>query len=469
MIDAIEQTTTRLREQVTGALPRSLAAAGTAALLAVGLGACEDPISVEDPDIVSPDALSSPTGLNAQRLGAFADFSEAWAGNPTGGGGTPGQILLSGLMTDEFKHSGTFPTRIQIDARRIQAGATGLSGFFGNLHRARRSAERTAAAYMESDSVEAKDEPIAEMMNLAGFTYVFFGENFCSGVPFSRVADDGSLEFGSGQTTAEMFNTAIQRFETARSRAESAGATSLAYASRIGQARALLNMGNFQDAADLVTDIETGFAYEIPFSTNSAEQENGVFSLTNNSERWSVVNAEGGGLAYLEAFTEGDPRTPWAVAPDSMGFDRAVLQLNQFKYESRSSPIALASGIEARLIEAEAALQEGSTGEFEQIHNDLRARIDSDAVGPVSADTMSQEQMVSFHFRERAFWLWLTGHRMGDARRLIRQYGRSEDEAFPSGSYFKPAFGTYGDQVVFPIPQEETNNPNFETCMNTSA
>jgi hypothetical protein len=67
-------------------------------------------------------------------------------------------------------------------------------------------------------------------------------------------------------------------------------------------------------------------------------------------------------------------------------------------------------------------------------------------------------------FRERAFWLYATGHRLSDMRRLIRQYGRRASE----GQYFKG--GTYGDDVNFPIPQTELNNPlASEGCIDRNA
>jgi len=39
-------------------------------------------------------------------------------------------------------------------------------------------------------------------------------------------------------------------------------------------------------------------------------------------------------------------------------------------------------------------------------------------------DPGTAEARVDLLFRERAFWFFLTGHRQGDLRRLIRQYGR---------------------------------------------
>ena len=70
-------------------------------------------------------------------------------------------------------------------------------------------------------------------------------------------------------------------------------------------------------------------------------------------------------------------------------------------------------------------------------------------------------------FRERAFWLFATGHRLGDLRRLVRQYGRDASAVFPVGSFIKG--GTFGDDVNFPVSQAERNNPEFHGCLNRDA
>ena len=62
-------------------------------------------------------------------------------------------------------------------------------------------------------------------------------------------------------------------------------------------------------------------------------------------------------------------------------------------------------------------------------------------------------------FSERAFWLYTTGHRLGDLRREIRQYGKTESQVFPTGSFFKG--GNFGHDVAFPVPFNEQQNPNY--------
>jgi len=117
--------------------------------------------------------------------------------------------------------------------------------------------------------------------------------------------------------------------------------------------------------------------------------------------------------------------------------------------------VAIATGTEARLIQAEAALKAGDYPTALGILNALRGGAGMSALTPAVGTPAQVDQL----FRERAFWLFATGHRMGDLRRLVKQYGRSQASVFPSGPYFK---GTdYGDQVAFPVPQTEENNPNF--------
>jgi hypothetical protein len=71
-------------------------------------------------------------------------------------------------------------------------------------------------------------------------------------------------------------------------------------------------------------------------------------------------------------------------------------------------------------------------------------------------------------FRERGFWLWSTGHRLADLRRLVRPvseggFGRAENTIFPNGFYYKG--GQYGTDKFLIIPQAEQNNPEFKGCL----
>ncbi|HLA13508.1 MAG TPA: hypothetical protein VJZ25_00660, partial [Gemmatimonadaceae bacterium] len=70
-------------------------------------------------------------------------------------------------------------------------------------------------------------------------------------------------------------------------------------------------------------------------------------------------------------------------------------------------------------------------------------------------------------FKERAYSMWFTSHRLGDMRRLIRQYGRNSESVFPTGTYFKG--GNYGPDVNVIISLDEKNNPSFTGCLDRNA
>ena len=63
--------------------------------------------------------------------------------------------------------------------------------------------------------------------------------------------------------------------------------------------------------------------------------------------------------------------------------------------------------------------------------------------------------------------MYLTSHRLGDMRRLIRQYGRNSETVFPIG--LTDIGNPYGTSVNFQIPVQEDANPNFHGCLNIGA
>ncbi|HEY9514787.1 MAG TPA: hypothetical protein VIQ74_03830 [Gemmatimonadaceae bacterium] len=433
----------------------------------LGLTGCSNLLDVETPDIVVPDVLETPAGLEAQRRGAYGDFVLAFTGAANGGGpGIDGHISAVGLLTDELKSSTTQFDRTQLDAREGQDRNEVSRLYYANLQRARRAAESAALAYDAATEAPNRAIAQAEASALAGFTYVFFGEDFCAGVPFSSMADDGSIEFGMPTTTDEVLDLAIARFDAAIAHAQSASDIQHESLARVGKARALLDKGLYAEAAGVVAAVPTNFEYTIKYSTNTDRQVNELHNEVNIQQRLTAVNAEGGnGIAFFDRYDAGDPRVPYARDPDGKAFDASVEMFFQVKYPGRDTPVPLASGIEARLIEAEAALV-GQPNEFGAIHDALRATVGLD---PVDVGAMTADQRVNYHFEERATWLWLTGHRLGDMPRLISQYGRNAETVFPSGRYSRPQFVDYGTAVNLQIPVEERNNPNFAGCTSLGA
>jgi len=194
------------------------------------------------------------------------------------------------------------------------------------------------------------------------------------------------------------------------------------------------------------------------------------------------------GLDYI---TSGDPRTPTQSL--HRAFETTLFQVPTAYAGDGSGQLVLASGVEARLIEAEAVLRAGDATTWLAKLNALRTDSTFDtqptadpADDPAAVDTLwhagtggvpglrpladpgIDTAQVSLLFRERAFWLFLTGHRQGDLRRLIRQYGRSQVDVYPAGQYSivgGAVNSSYGTDVTLPIPEEErVRNPQFTGC-----
>jgi hypothetical protein len=280
-------------------------------------------------------------------------------------------------------------------------------------------------------------------------------------VPFSSIDEGDVFNFGEPQTTTEIFEAAVVKFDSALTIAEAIGADAdaLAALAQVGMGRALLNLNQPAAAAAAVAGVDTDFEYLIEHSDNSVRQNNGVWEYSFNQGRWVVAESESGeGLPFRSA---GDPRVVVDTAPANQ-FDGSTGYL-PLKHGDRDVDAVLASGVEARLIEAEAELRAGDAVAWASIHTTLRARV---GLLPL-VDPGTQAAREDLHFRERAFWLFLTSHRLGDLRRLVRQYSRPADTVFPSGAY--PAGGLYGSDLNFPVPFDEENNPNFEGCLDRNA
>ncbi len=462
-----------MRHMRTGGLLslRWLRAATLFGVLGLAAGACDldEVLEVNDPDTVNPGTLNDPEALGILVAGAIGDFHIAYSGS-----GGDAYLSSSALVTDEFYSSGTFTTRTALDQRLFLPVSDGNTsdGSYRRLHQARRSLLRATDAVTEFES--ATDPRIGELKALEGFVYNTFAEGFCGSIPFSDLAEDGSFVLNAPIGRSAILTEAVTRFDASAG----AGGGNLA---AVGKARALMNAGQYAQAAAAVSGVPTDFVYFVEHSSNSGRQNNPFFSLQGNG-RYSLSDSEGvNGLPFRTAM---DPRLAWYQDPAG-GFDAAIPLFIAYKYPDFGSDVVLADGIEARLIEAEADLASGGSA-WLTILNDLRAdvgslmgaRVDNWAANVAAAgidpmlapltDPGTDDARVDTLFSERAFWMWGTGHRLGDMRRLILQYNRSTESVFPTGAYHKS--GSYGTDLVFPVEFEEANNPNFDpsTCITTA-
>ena len=198
------------------------------------------------------EELDTPAGAETKRLGAISTFGLAKDGdfNPvaipgsedTFNDNSDGHILTSGILADEFVNPGFIPSRTEIDARIAQPTTAGLGALFQSLHRARSAAEDAAVSLQTFGETPDADPGIPEMLSFAGLTYIFMAEDFCSGIPISRVVND-EIVFGQPLTTAQVFDTAIARFNTALAHPSIVPGDPIHSLASVGLARALVNRG----------------------------------------------------------------------------------------------------------------------------------------------------------------------------------------------------------------------------------
>jgi hypothetical protein len=351
-----------------------------------------------------------------------------------------------------------------------------------------------------------------EMYALEGYSEIMLADLFCSGVPLNTFdslswktvdslyggvrnsfngphliqglpSDERSffkqgkqgVTFHPGSTTTQVYRDAIAKFDTALTLAhDSARIMDLA---RIGKGRALLDLGQYDSAAAAVAQVQQRFVYTLHFE----------YQPDPDGAEVEATVADRKGSNGLPFIFEGDPRT----ATDWITTDKVIKHIRlPSKYQCNGNTcngqIPVASWEEAVLIQAEAALHKALNRKSNQaadttwlsLLNMLRFRSNitslSDPDGsPLNSylrDPGTDHARISRLFTERAYWLFLTGHRQGDLRRLVREYHWPQDQVYPTGPYVVPVRvirtgSTYGTDVNMPIPSEERANPHFHGCL----
>lgn len=434
----------------------------------IGVGACthDQLLGVQTPDIIDVGVAQSPAGAQTFRVSAIGNFAR-FIGGDLNGSSPLGLNLTGGMLADEIfsARAGTEP----MDNRNINPNSFPIDTWtqVGNSYTRVVRAINLLKKYPPASGL---NDQLAELHAQEGFIFTIVAEDYCSGVPFWDGVE-GEIINTVTLSTSDMYNRAKAQFDSALSLA-TAG-TSTAYLATVGKARTLVDMNDYAGAAAITGTVPTSFVYHAQYSKLTTGMVNAIYDWMLGTRNFGASDKEGtNGLDYVtgrDARILIDPTT-------GRGQDGTPTPtLNQ--YASTDAAVPVATGIEARLIEAEAQLKAGNAAWITTL-NTLRTtpqkygavQTTATSLAPLvdpSPGQFGTAAQVDMLFRERAFWMYLTAHRLGDMRRLIRQYGRTQDKVFPSGSYFKG--GTYGSDVTLVPSQTETNNPHWTACADKSA
>ena len=466
------------------------------ALAGFGAAACtNDLLKATDPDLITPSDLDTPEGANALRIGAL----QRWRFS-TGGDNTNGQEstwLTGGLLADEWGTSSTFVQNDELDERQIKLDNATVTFDFRKL-------ERVRTAVNQALPLEYKWNPtdkvnIAELYLARGNAEMQLASDFCNGIPLSDAASATSptdIKWGTPQTVVQVFQTAVKTLDSGYALlapADTAG--DVGRAIKVTKARALLGIdaqANAAAAAALMKGIPTTWKYQHTYAASSGS--NAIWGQPNSGRRYNVGDSlEGNAHDILVKnnipfFSSKDPRVPSKYTISSKGDTTKSQDGLTFSRTTslwlQESPVDVANGLDARLIEAEAAFLSGNyatatTGTL-AILNALRASAQvltnnvtyaANAL-PALTDPGTDSARVAQLFREKAFWTFSRGERLGDLRRLIRQAPYKQwfnaNNTFPTGPHYRG--GTYGPDVNLPVPSSEAqNNPNFTQCLDRNA
>lgn len=446
--------------------------------------ACRNMLDVAPPaGVETNDALQNRSGAEGVLANAKAGFFGTYAGQ------TSGLVITSGLLADEFVCSDAIFSCGSnnddfVDARSGSVTSSGAAQAFSQLLTYRSVlliAERGLSRY-EPVSEQRK---AGEAFALAGYTELLLAEQFCAGVTLDPVLPDGGWAYGMPLTTDSLLGVAETHFDSALVYAhDDVVVTALA---RVGLGRTRLDRGQYTDAANAVADVATDFVYNAVTDPSGSVGTVNLYTgvvVINGAASFNVANQEGrNGLDYVSAH---DPRlvldSTLVLTQGGANFYYPV------KFGNPSSQIPLATGVEARLIEAEAALRAHQPDTWLADLNALRTTCVDAAACPTPApagtggvaglfpltDPGTDSARIALMFRERAFWLFGTATRLGDMRRLLKQYtsyGFTAASVYPVGTYIGGGVSaptTYGTDISLALPKPDENfpvsNPNYKGC-----
>lgn len=433
---------------------------------ALGLGACSNVhdrlLDVQTPDIVDPGNVQSVAGGQSYYAAAVGDFSRLIGGD-RGGSSPLGLNLTGGLLADEIfsARAGTE----SIDNRSINFNNFPIDSWtqVGNTYARTIRATKLLVAFPPATGGAAQ---LAQLHANEGFVLTLAAEHYCNGIPLWDGQSDVNITTATF-STAQLYTAALAQFDSALA---GAGTTNPAVRNfaLVGKARTLIDqatpstlVANSAAAAALVGEVPTSYSSTTTFSTLTTGVVNAIYDWMTSTKNFGASDKEGGtGLDYVSSK---DPRIKVDGTKVGRGQDGTPTPaMNQ--YPTLNSNVVIASGIEARMIEAEAQLAAGNNSAFLATLNAARTTVAGLAPLSDPGSATSRQDML---FRERAFWMYTTAHRLGDMRRLIRQYGRGIETVFPTGAYFKG--GSYGTDVTLVPSQQETNNANWTACTDNKA
>lgn len=429
-------------------------------------------LGVTDPDIIAPDNLNSADGAEGLRVGAIRVFKFMTALDES-------SWFYGGLLVDEWKSADTFTQRDETDQRNVTEQNSLVTIAFRQIHRTRIQAFSAARA-LQTFNPNARAK-IGEMFFIKGYAELQSALDFCNGQPYADLST-GTPDIAAAIDGPAAFNIALNSFDSALV-AVGTGTDTVSnrvrYAAQVGRGRALLALGKLPEAGAAVSSVPANFTFNLTWPGSQGIEDNLIWGLATSARRYTVqdsADSQGGRIVNAMPFVSAkDPRVPTTKpAAFRFGFDGVTPYDRQDVFPAFNSPVPVANYVDARLILAESQLAAGNTAWLATL-NALRAgptnigALTISGMAPLTdpGSTAARQQLL---FRERAFWTFGRGQRLGDLRRMIRLYGFTAAQVFPGEGGLNPRKNAaYGPDLNLVVPQAERNNQLYTGCIDKKA
>ncbi len=381
-----------------------------AALAALFAGACDDLLTVSDPQRYTTTDLDEALEAVANGVeGAVHAVYDTW-------------VIDQALLGDVYQHTGTWSGYDDSDHGRTNYNNNATQGEQNSWLRARWFAVDAEERFKRVlGEAEAANSALTAQVQLGGaLADMMLGMTACESV----TGPTGDLA-----TALQILAQAEQKLTTAMNTATSAGRTDYAHAAQAARAQTRLLMDDLSGAAADAAAIPSGFVYSAVFNEQST---NSIVQLT------TKTNNEAAGLMYKwwdridESDEPGFMKDPYSDMPDKrlpvyfdgeVATDNETPHYSQWKYTDDADDVPMLHSDGMQLILAEAAAVSGDYAGAIAILNDLRAAVDLPGHEVPTDQAEMAEILLSERFAEHFMegWRLIDLHRTGAARAVFEE------------------------------------------------
>ena len=403
----------------------------TRRVVAIVAGIClagcdtEKILEVEFPGQIPTEQINDPSLAAVLVRSVIGDFECAYSNYMSG----------SSVHSDEYETANSNVPLANWGERTIAPDENDYAigtceGNFGmnlTLHTARFQSEdaSTKLAAWTDQQVPNRALLQAQAKLYGAYSYLLMGEGFC------KVSFDG----GPQQDPVEALKLAETRFTEGLAFAQAANNADMLNLGRVGMARTKMDLKKWSEAATFASQVTAGYNKNADRGQETTRRHNKLWRLAEQTGAYTVAPA------YR---TMNDPRV--LVRDAGRGaFNSEVRLWITTKYTALTSPMRLASSIEANLIQAEALIQQNQVAQGMALINARRAATGV-ALPPLVATTQAQAlaHLIDERRKELSFE---GGHRLNDLLRysIVWKVGANP---FTNRNY--------GTTTCWPHPTRET-------------